>query len=511
MARHNSRLAAWLPSLTDVAFLMPIIFLFGRLDGARTLLLDGDTGWHIRAGEWILHYGRVPRQDLFSFTRAGQPWFAWEWLCEVAMAWIHRWGMPAVVLAATVVLSVTFGLLFRILHSRSGNALVAIGLTGVAVAGSSIHWLARPHLATLLLTVIFLGVLESRDKRLLWLLPPLTALWTNLHAGFIFGIALVAVYAIEDRSCARSRLATALAASAASLANPYGWNLHAHIARYLTADSWQYDHIHEFLSPNFHAPLAVCFEGMLAMALAATAWHVLRGRVHYLVLTGATAHMALVSARNVPLFLIVAAVPVALAIAEWMKWAARRIPKVRQSLLECIRLSAEIGVIEHLARIPATSLLSVAVLAAALGAPAASGKFRSEFDPRVFPARAIEQVRMPGTRIFTSDQWGDYLIYRLYPEINVFVDGRSDFYGAAHEQLCQDVWNVRHDWEKKLARFRVDTLLVPAETPLAGALKESVRWRVAYDDGLAIVFRPAGGEPVSGLAANRLPENPQSP
>ena len=135
----------------------------------------------------------------------------------------------------------------------------------------------------------------------------------------------------------------------------------------------------------------------------------------------------------------------------------------------------------------------------------------SEVDPRVFPVRAIKNVRAPGARIFTSDQWGDYLIYRLYPEIQVFVDGRSDFYGAAHEQLCQDVWNVRYGWEQKLARFRVDTLLVPAETPLAGALKESRRWRIDYDDGLAIVFRAAGGEQVSGLAASRRPENQQLP
>ena len=70
------------------------------------------------------------------------------------------------------------------------------------------------------------------------------------------------------------------------------------------------------------------------------------------------------------------------------------------------------------------------------------------------------------------------------------------------------MWNVRYDWEQKLDRYRVDTLLLPAETPLAGALKESGRWRVAYDDGRAIVFRAAGGETVSGgrLAANHPPE-----
>jgi hypothetical protein len=197
--------------------------------------------------------------------------------------------------------------------------------------------------------------------------------------------------------------------------------------------------------------------------------------------------------------------------AEWAKWGARRVPRVGSILMEFQRLSAEVGAIERLARIPVAAAVAAATLSATLFAPAASGKFRSEFDPRVFPARAIEAVRTPGARIFTSDQWGDYLIYRLYPEINVFVDGRSDFYGAAHEQLCQDVWSVRYDWQNKLARFGVDTLLLPAETPLAGALKESGRWRVDYDDGVALVFRAAGDKPVSGLTASRRPENPQSP
>src|SRR5436190_15823818 len=93
MVRVSSRMAVCLPSLADVAFVMPIVFLFGRLDGARTLLIDGDTGWHIRTGEWILSHGRAPRHDLFSFTRAGEPWFAWEWLSEALMAWLHRQGM----------------------------------------------------------------------------------------------------------------------------------------------------------------------------------------------------------------------------------------------------------------------------------------------------------------------------------------------------------------------------------------------------------------------------------
>ena len=59
-----------LPSLTDFAFLMPIVFLFGRMDGVKTLLSDCDTGWHIRTGEWIVANHRVPTHDIFSYLQA---------------------------------------------------------------------------------------------------------------------------------------------------------------------------------------------------------------------------------------------------------------------------------------------------------------------------------------------------------------------------------------------------------------------------------------------------------
>ncbi|MGA2594471.1 MAG: hypothetical protein ABSH32_31620, partial [Bryobacteraceae bacterium] len=132
-----------LPSLTDFAFLMPVIFLFGAMGGARTLLGDGDTGWHVRTGEWIMSHGRVPDKDLFSFTKTGQPWFAWEWLWDVVFAWLHqRWGMAAVVIGSLLIISLTSALLFRLTSRKCGHPLIAVAVTFLAVAGSSIHFLA---------------------------------------------------------------------------------------------------------------------------------------------------------------------------------------------------------------------------------------------------------------------------------------------------------------------------------------------------------------------------------
>src|SRR5208283_4253741 len=71
------------PSLTDLAFLFPLYFLFAKIGGVRYLLRDADTGLQIRTGEWILQNHAAPRVDMFSFSKPGQPWFAWEWGWDV--------------------------------------------------------------------------------------------------------------------------------------------------------------------------------------------------------------------------------------------------------------------------------------------------------------------------------------------------------------------------------------------------------------------------------------------
>ena len=68
------------PSLTDWIFVSMLGWLFFGAAGATSLLSDGDTGWHIRTGEYILATGDFPRHDLFAFTMEGRDWFAWEWL-----------------------------------------------------------------------------------------------------------------------------------------------------------------------------------------------------------------------------------------------------------------------------------------------------------------------------------------------------------------------------------------------------------------------------------------------
>jgi hypothetical protein len=494
-----------LPSIEDFVWLFPILFLIGRMNGVRTLLGDGDTGWHIRAGEWMLAHGRAPRQDIFSFTKPDQPWYAWEWLSDVLMARLHlAGGMPAVLLGSICLICLTSTLLYRLIHRQSGSVLIAFVLTALAAAASSIHWLARPHLFTMLFMVIFYTILEEKRMRLLFILPVATVIWTNLHGGFLAGILLTCAYAggysitalvarqTDERRAAARRSwwygLTALGCIAASLINPYSWRLHAHLFRFLTKPAY-FRNIAEFVSISFRHPLAPFFEVMLLLGIATAFWSVLRRRfVPFLLLSG-FAHLALLSIRNIPLFVIVAAPPIGLALAEWLELlqeqtAGSALHRVLQGLDSVTRRlnAAAAG-----AHYPIVGPAAILVLGALMYARAPSPLFQSDYDAQRYPAAALAVLRAPD-RVFANDTWGGYLIYRRYPA-KVFVDGRSDFYGPAFEVECDQVLSARYNWDAILVAHAVDTVLLAVDAPLSSALKGSANWRPVYDDGVAIIFR----------------------
>jgi hypothetical protein len=507
--RWRDLLRRLLPSIGDFAWLIPIVFLFGRMNGARTLLGDGDTGWHIRTGEWILAHGRVPREDIFSFTRPGQPWFAWEWLSDIAMGWLHRTGgMQAVLLGAIVLICLTQALLYRLIRRKCGSVLIAFVLTWIAAAGSSIHWLARPHLFTMLFLIVFYSILEEKRMRLLFILPVAAVLWTNLHGGFLAGILLVGAYAggelmsallargTEDLNAAAGRCwryaLAAFGCFAASFVNPWSWRLHAHLLRFLANPAYFQD-IAEFASISFRHPLAPFFEMMMLLGMAAACQSFTQRRYVSFLLIAGWAHLALLSIRNIPLFMIVAAPPVGLALAEWLRasqkdtadTAVHRIFRGLDSLSRRLN-AADAGPHWHI-----TGPVVLLAVGAVMYGHAPSSHFQAEYDPHAWPVAALSTLR-DSDRIFTSDTWGGYLIYRRFPS-KVFVDGRSDFYGPEFEAKYNSVVGVRYNWEATLASFSVDTIVLSVDAPLSSALKGSPNWRAVYDDGLTIVFRTSLG------------------
>ncbi|HTS28501.1 MAG TPA: hypothetical protein VMH81_21655 [Bryobacteraceae bacterium] len=496
---------------------MPIILLFcSGMGGMKYLLSDCDTGWHIRTGEWILANHRVPVGDVFSFSKPGQPWFAWEWLADVIWAWMNaHGGLRTVVLFTLCIFAFTFALLFRLLRRKS-NPFVAVAVTMITSSAATIHWLARPHLFTLFFLVVFYGVLERvRDGKThlgsipyLAILPAITIFWTNLHGGFFVGIMLIGIYGVGEllsewlrgTSTADSRRASlrkagqyflsAFACLVLSLINPYTWHLHEHIIKYL-GDPYNSQHIFEFQSPSFHNLTSRFFEIMLVLAALAVWRSLAKGSFTEPLLLAPWVHASFLAGRNIPIFAILAAFPAAAVVQEGLEhlpeWNVAK--WLRVFVKHLVRVGDETAENDSIGRLHLVSALGVALLVALIFAPNPPKKFRAEFDPSVYPQAALATLRTdPNSKIFTHDEWGDYLIWSLYPSHKVFVDGRSDFYGDDFEYKYIDILNVHEGWEKYLTQFGVDTILMPPDAPLTGALKESSHWRKVYDDGVALVF-----------------------
>jgi len=514
--------------MADLAFIMPLVFLFCGMHGASTLLGDGDTGWHLRTGQWILAHGHVPHRDIFSFTRSGQPWFAWEWLWDVMFGWLHlHAGLGAVVLASSLVLALTFAGLFRLARRRS-DALVALALTLVAAAASAGHWLARPHLVTMLFTAIFYAILErARDGRQrLWLLPPLMILWTNLHGGFFTGVLLIAFYAAgefavllretgdEERRQALGRgrryLATAAACGLATFVNPYFYHLHVHIIQYL-GDGFYRRNIMEFQPLNFQTGAARFLEILLVAGGAAAIARLRRGDITWPLLFVLWAHLALYSARNVEIFALLVVPPTAEFLSDVLRLAPtlRLAAWLRRALGAAGSFTRDLNVFDHGPRWPAASAAAALVLAALIYAPQPPKACRAVYDPKTFPVAAAGQLEKAGLYggVFSEDLWGGYLIYREYPRGHVFIDGRSDFYGPQFARKYIHAMHAQAGWQDYLGRYGVQTVLLPPDAPLAGALRQSSAWRLVYDDGVAQIFRAARAATLSSL---RAPANSSS-
>jgi hypothetical protein len=179
--------ARFRPTHADVLFvaIMMWTFVAGNF-GMSSLLMDGDTGVHIRIGDWIREHGTIPHQDLFGFSQPHGEWIAYEWLSGVLFSMANSAaGLKGVTLMAATLLSLVpaFIALHAIWRGASGVVLVPLVLLGSNVL--NIHFLARPHIFTLLLLSAAVWMLE-RDRRQpsprIWILVPIMALWATCTA-----------------------------------------------------------------------------------------------------------------------------------------------------------------------------------------------------------------------------------------------------------------------------------------------------------------------------------------
>jgi len=187
-----------LPRQADMLFMAIFVAVIGL--GPRLMNMDGDLGRHLTIGNYILDELTVPTRDIFSHTMNGMHLTPHEWLAQVVFALSYRLGgLDGVVLLCGVLIAATFSIVYRQCYSRSRLLTISLGITILGAAAASVHWLARPHIFTMLFTVLWVGELEKWRQNKpwhWWSLPLLMLIWVNFHGAFIVGIVIWLIYLV---------------------------------------------------------------------------------------------------------------------------------------------------------------------------------------------------------------------------------------------------------------------------------------------------------------------------
>jgi len=447
-----------------------------------------DIWWHLRAGQYIVETRSVPKTDIFSYTAADREWINPSWLADVFLIALHNLGgINLLLLVKASLVAATMLVVYRVMLSSGADWRVALATLLLAALAARFRFILRPDTASGFFAAVFLWVLERHERkggRLVYLLPVLSLLWANIHAGFLTGLILLAIFlftavgargtlaAAMSDSRARQLLGVTVAATLAALVNPFGYKVFLYPLRLVSVPTlmmavseWRPIEFSAFFT-GFWIMFALTFLVLILRLMAGGFDR--RGTLMALVFGS----MAISAQRHVFLFALMLGPTLA---------------------VHATSLLRRVGLLERLDTRWARAV-GVAAGAAVLGFIAwkscyASVRYQFGLGVREgqYPEKAIqfmETNRLEGN-LFNDYNWGGYLIWRTWPKRKVFMDGRCDMYRADLLGEWESIATFQPGWEVKLDRRGAKVLLIAHGD--YESLFKSEAWRVVYWDDISVV------------------------
>jgi hypothetical protein len=441
--------------------LLLIILLFGWPLVYATVgdaFADGDTSWHLALGRWIVEHKRIPSADVFSFTAAGKPWVAMEWLSDLIFTAAYRAagyaGLATLVAAALMSLH---WVVFAHLRRSVGPIGLALTIIGMDVVLATFI-LARPHVLVwpvlALWTVLLAKGSENGRPPPLWAALLLT-LWANLHASFPIALMVGAALALDALIAAkwttlRAWLAFAAASLVAVCLNANGIDGMLQPFRIVNLEMLHLIQEWQPSTPRF----TPYFYGVLLAVLGLMLWRGVRVPVGRLVLLLAMLAMAFMQVRHQSWFVIVAAVLVP------PLFGARAQPAARLGPL---------------------ALVAVPLLLARALVPLTPPEGAA--NPRhLLAAIPSELKKQP---VFNEYTFGGPLILA---GIKPYIDGRAEIYG---DDFMRDYVEIADGdparFEQAVRRYGIRWTILPPKSELVALLDKSPGWRRIYADKVGVI------------------------
>jgi hypothetical protein len=439
--------------------------IFASVLWLSTVLRDADTLWHITTGDWILSHWAVPTVDTFSFTAAGRPWEAQEWLSEVILALAYRaagWDGLMVLTAAVSGATVGIVAFYVRRHVRTDIAVMFVLLT-IACGGPSL--LSRPHLIALpLLAFWTMSLVSARARGVApsLLLLPLMTVWANLHGGFLAGLVLAGALMVEavfDPACRpgdsiRSWGLFVLGAVAAAIITPHGIDSLLFPFRLMSMKSLY--SIQEWKPIDLSHLSGMTVTVLVALYVGLTG-AVRLPRFRVLLVTGLI-FATMQHVRNAQVFAVMAPLLIANALGparpvmgrEWMLGGIAGLIAVTSL---CIRIGFPMERVDE-------------------GSYATAALASVPDDLRAKPV--LNDYGFGGLMIFSG--------------IKPFIDGRADLYGEKGMERYLSIIHANGDvLDDVLCRYRIAWTMFPPATVVTALMDRTSGWHRFYSDKFAVI------------------------
>jgi hypothetical protein len=452
-------------------------------------VLDSDIWWHLRTGGWIIQHHAVPRADPFALSGLPRSWVADSWLFDLLVHGLYgSFGLAGLVFYRLLLCSAIAIALYCLSTRSIARPPTVIAVPALAVFAMMPMFGTRPDLLSMLIYTIELAVLfsalECGGRGRVWVLPPLLALWANLHIAFVYGLLVLVLAAVSqrlDQKYGRDSVPVevaprlglvAVASAAATLATPYHVMLYAQAVEQLRQAALS-DVVGDLMALQFRRPEDWIVLG-LALWAATMAGQRRSLQTFMVLLLGVTSFASFRSGRDAWLLVVSAAAII----------STPPFPAETQTHSPLVRLRHIVVV-----ALVVVGILGIAVWRRGplngIWQTATAGRFP------VAAARTIEERRYAGP-LYCPLEWGGYLLWRL-PNLSVTLDSRTDLYGEARIRRSVKTWQGHRGWETDPDLEGAASVVAPAQTPLTALLLGDPRFAVIYNDAVATVFvaRPA--------------------
>jgi hypothetical protein len=482
-------------SLKAASVLLLIVFILDRYSG---ITADPDLWGYLAFGRLFWGQGQFPYLDVFAYVPTLKPWIYHEWLTGVVFYPIYRTlGAPGLQVLKYAFALAAVGATYLTARRRGADFPATALILFICVVGMSFGYSpVRAQVFTYFFFALFLYLLE--DARLsghwgkLWLLVPIQIAWCNLHGGFLAGLGLVLLYAVGEalsRRPFRPYLLWFLLAGLATVINPYGVKYWSYLVQAVTMPRPEITEWVSVFAGYKHGFLTVTEFGyslaLIAVAVFLSWWARWREITPALVLLF-TGYLAITHSRHLVLFALTfgAYMPALLTVyfrelstrPGFMVWVHRlgwKIPALAVLLLICLYTYRLAGYNPLKLEVPREPSLA------------------SRSEP-YYPVGAIDYIeqRHLAQKLLVHFDWGEYCLWRLYPQCRVAIDGRYEtvYPESVHKEYF-DFLMARKGWQNFLDHYPPDLILIKLRSDLYDFLSRDPGWRQVYADPGCVLFR----------------------